>query len=61
MEAYFNTDETDINLEENYEYSVDEIISKSEKLTYLVNSLKAKKTNIVDIKAIEISHKVKNV
>ena len=42
-------------------YSVDEIISKSEKLTYLVNSLKAKKTNIVDIKAIEISHKVKNV
>ena len=36
-------------------------INKSEKLTYLVNSLKAKKTNIVDIKAIEISHNVKNV
>lgn len=61
MEAYFNADETDINLEEDYEYSVDEIISKSEKLTYLVNSLKAEKINIVDIKAIEISHKVKNV
>lgn len=61
MEAYFNADETDINLEEDYEYSVDEIISKSEKLTYLINSLKAKKINIVDIKAIEISHKVKNV
>lgn len=61
MEAYFNADETDINLEEDYEYGVDDIISKSEKLTYLVNSLKAKKINIVDIKAIEISHKVKKV
>lgn len=61
MEAYLNADETDINLEEDYEYDVDEIINKSEKLTYLVNSLKAKKTNIVDIKAIEISHNVKNV
>ena len=61
MEAYFNEDETDIYLEEDYEYSIDDIINKSEKLTYLVNSLKAKKTNIVDIKAIEISHKVKKV
>ena len=61
MEAYFNEDETDIYLEEDYEYSIDDIINKSEKLTYLVNSLKVKKTNIVDIKAIEISHKVKKV
>lgn len=61
MEAYFNEDESDINLEEDYEYSIDDIINKSEKLTYLVNSLKAKKTNIVDIKAIEISHNVKKV
>lgn len=61
MEAYFNEDENDIYLEEDYEYGVDEIISKSEKLTYLVNSLKTKKTHIIDIKAIEISHKAKNV
>ena len=61
MEAYFNADETDINLEEDYEYGVDEIINKSEKLTYLINSLKRNKTNIVDIEAIEISNKVKNV
>ena len=59
MEAYFNEDESDINLEEDYEYSVDDIISKSEKLTYLINSLKYNNTNIVDIEAIEISHKVK--
>ena len=61
MEAYFNEDETDIHLEEDYEYSVDDIISKSEKLTYLINSLKSNNTNIVDIKAIEISHNVKKV
>ena len=59
MEAYFNEDESDINLEEDYEYSVDDIINKSEKLTYLINSLKYNNTNIVDIEAIEISHKVK--
>ena len=59
MEAYFNEDETDIYLEEDYEYSVDDIINKSENLTYLINSLKRNKTKIVDIKAIEISHKVK--
>lgn len=59
MEAYFNEDESDINLEEDYEYSVDDIINKSEKLTYLINSLKSNNTNIVDIEAIEISHKVK--
>ena len=57
MEAYFNEDESDINLEEDYEYSIDDIINKSEKLTYLVNSLKS--NNIVDIIAEEISHKVK--
>ena len=61
MEAYFNKDENDIHLEEDYEFSVDEIINKSEKLTYLINSLKDNKTNIVDIEAIEISYKVKNV
>ena len=61
MEAYFNEDESDINLEEDYEYSVDDIINKSEKLTYLINSLKIKKANIVDIKAVEISHNVKKV
>ena len=61
MEAYFNEDETDIHLEEDYEYSVDDIISKSEKLTYLINSLKSKNTNIVEIKVIEISHNVKKV
>ena len=59
MEAYFNEDESDINLEEDYEYSVDDIINKSEKLTYLIKSLKSNNTNIVDIEAIEISHKVK--
>ena len=59
MEAYFNEDESDINLEEDYEYSVDDIINKSEKLTYLINSLKSNNTNIIDIEAIEISHKVK--
>ncbi len=61
MEAYFNEDESDINLEEDYEYGVDDIINKSEKLTYLINSLKSNNTNIVNIEAIEISHKVKNV
>lgn len=61
MEAYFNEDESDINLEEDYEYSVDDIINKSEKLAYLVNSLKIKKANIVDIKAVEIAHNVKKV
>ena len=59
MEAYFNEDESDINLEEDYEYSVDDIINKSEKLTYLINSLKSNNTNIVDIEAVEISHKAK--
>lgn len=59
MEAYFNEDESDINLEEDYEYGVDDIINKSEKLIYLMNSLKSDNANIVDIKAIEISHKVK--
>ena len=58
MEAYFNEDETDIHLEEDYEYSVDDIISKSEKLTYLINSSKYNQTNILDIEAIEISDKV---
>lgn len=61
MEAYFNEDESDIYLEEDYEYGVDDIINKSEKLTHLINSLKGNKTNIVDIKAIEISHRVKKV
>lgn len=61
MEAYFNEDESDIYLEEDYEYGVDDIIKKSEKLTHLINSLKDNKTNIVDIKAIEISHRVKKV
>lgn len=61
MEAYFNEDETDIHLEEDYEYSVDEIISKSEKLAYLINSLKSNNTNIVDIEAFEIAHNVKKV
>lgn len=61
MEAYFNEDETDIHLEEDYEYSIDDIINKSEKLTYLINSLKDNKTNIVDIEAIEIAHNVKKV
>ena len=61
MEAYFNEDETDIYLEEDYEYDVDDIINKSENLKYLINSLKRNKTKIVDIKAIEISHKVKEV
>ena len=61
MEAYFNEDESGINLEEDYEYSVDDIINKSEKLTYLINSLKIKKANIVDIKAVEIAHNVKKV
>lgn len=61
MEAYFNEDETDIHLEEDYEYSIDDIINKSEKLSYLINSLKDNKTNIVDIKAIEIAHNVKKV
>lgn len=61
MEAYFNEDETDIHLEEDYEYSIDDIINKSEKLSYLINSLKDNKTNIVDVKAIEIAHNVKKV
>ena len=61
MEAYFNEDESDINLEEDYEYSVDDIIDKSEKLTYLINSLKSNNVNIVDIEAVEISHKAKNI
>ena len=61
MEAYFNEDESDINLEEDYEYSVDDIINKSEKLTYLINSLKSNNVNIVDIEVIEISHKAKNI
>ena len=61
MEAYFNEDESDINLEEDYEYSVDDIISKSEKLTYLINSLKSNNVNIVDIEAVEITHKAKNI
>lgn len=61
MEAYFNEDESDIHLEEDYEYGIDDIINKSEKLTYFINSLKSNNTNIVEIKAIEISHKVKNV
>ena len=61
MEAYFNEDESDIHLEEDYEYGVDDIINKSEKLAYLVNSLKSKNINIVDIEVIEKSHKVKKV
>ena len=61
MEAYFNKDESDIHLEEDYEYDVDDIINKSEKLAYLVNSLKSKNINIVDIEVIEKSHKVKKV
>ena len=61
MEAYFNEDESDIHLEEDYEYDVDDIINKSEKLAYLVNSLKSKNINIVDIEVIEKSHKVKKV
>ena len=61
MEAYFNEDESDIYLEEDYEYNVDDIIKKSEKLNYLVNSLKSKNINIVDIEVIEKSHKVKKV
>lgn len=59
MEAYFNEDESDIHLEEDYEYDVDDIIKKSEKLNYLVNSLKSKNINIVDIEVAEMSHKVK--
>lgn len=61
MEAYFNEDESDIYLEEDYEYNVDDIIKKSEKLNYLVNSLKSKNINIVDIEVAEMSHKVKKV
>ena len=61
MEAYFNEDESDIHLEEDYEYDVDDIINKSEKLAYLVNSLKSKNINIIDIEVIEKSHKVKKV
>lgn len=59
MEAYFNEDENDIHLEEDYEYSVDDIINKSEKLSYIINSLKSNNTKIVDIEAIEIAHNVK--
>ena len=61
MEAYFNEDESDIYLEEDYEYGVDDIINKSEKLTYLIDSLKNNKTNIINIEAKEISHTVKKV
>lgn len=61
MEAYFNEDESDIYLEEDYEYDVDDIINKSEKLTYLINSLKKNKTNIINIEAKEISHTVKKI
>ena len=55
MEAYFNKDESDIHLEEDYEYGIDEIIGKSEKLRYLINSLESKNAKIVDIEAVEIS------
>lgn len=61
MEAYFNEDESDIYLEEDYEYGVDDIINKSEKLTYLIDSLKKNKTNIINIEAKEISHTVKKI
>ena len=61
MEAYFNEEENDIHLEEDYEYGIDEIIGKSEKLRYLINSLESKNAKIVDIEAVEISHTVKKV
>ena len=61
MEAYFNENESDIYLEEDYEYGVDDIINKSETLTYLIDSLKNNKTNIINIEAKEISHTVKKV
>ena len=61
MEAYFNEEENDIYLEEDYEYGIDEIIGKSEKLTYLINLLGSKNAKIVDIEGIEISHTVKKV
>ena len=62
MEAYFTSEEeNDIHLEEDYEYGIDEIIGKSEKLTYLINLLKSKNAKIVDIEAVEISHTVKKV
>lgn len=61
MEAYFNKDETDIILEEEYEYGIEDIMLgernvKTPMLSNIIELFKSKNINVVDIQGIEINH-----